>query len=214
MSEREPVQLLRKLEREIGSDAFATQYLQAPAPPGGGMVKREWIKRYDTPPEPGTGLTYISWDTASKGGPDNSYSVGLAVQRVAKDRFYLLEVVRRRMQFPELLHAAQEMAARYPGAITLVEDTAVGPALVSSLGSTVNVQGIKPEGDKEARLSRVTALMERGELYLPFRAPWLEVFEAEFFSFPGSQHNDQVDALSQLLGYSIRDTYWIWHLPL
>lgn len=210
LSLREPVELLRKLERELGSDSFATQYLQQPAPPGGSMVKREWIMRYDTPPEPGTGVTYISWDTASKGGAENSYSVGLVLQRVATDRFYVLEVVRRRMVFPDLQKAAEKLAAQYRGALTLVEDTAIGPAVITALMRTVKVVAIRPEGDKEARLSRVTALMERGELYLPVRAPWLEAFEAELFSFPGSRFNDQVDALSQVLNHSAKDAYWGW----
>jgi hypothetical protein len=44
--EREPLDVLDSLKLQIGSDAFSAQYQQSPAPPGGAMVKRHWIKRY------------------------------------------------------------------------------------------------------------------------------------------------------------------------
>ena len=74
--EREPLHVLEALKLQLGSDAFSAQYQQAPAPPGGAMVKRHWIKRYsELPPAPARLFTLQSWDTASKGGPDNDWSV-------------------------------------------------------------------------------------------------------------------------------------------
>lgn len=46
---REPLHVLEALKLQIGSDAFSAQYQQAPAPPGGAMVKRHWVKRYQGP---------------------------------------------------------------------------------------------------------------------------------------------------------------------
>ena len=48
--EREPLPVLDALKLQIGSDAFSAQYQQSPAPPGGAMVKRQWIKRYSELP--------------------------------------------------------------------------------------------------------------------------------------------------------------------
>ena len=40
------------------------------------MVKRRWVKRYEELPLASERfLTLQSWDTASKGGPDNDWSV-------------------------------------------------------------------------------------------------------------------------------------------
>jgi hypothetical protein len=73
--EREPLDVLDALKLQIGSDAFSAQYQQAPAPPGGAGVKREWIVRYKEPPTISDRLmTLQSWDTASKGGPENDWS--------------------------------------------------------------------------------------------------------------------------------------------
>ncbi len=48
--EREPLWVLESLRQQLGSDAFSAQYQQAPAPPGGAMIKRAWIRRYDEVP--------------------------------------------------------------------------------------------------------------------------------------------------------------------
>jgi hypothetical protein len=59
--EREPLHVLEGLKRQIGSDAFSAQYQQAPTPPGGAMVKRHWVKRYqDLPPHSERFLTLQS----------------------------------------------------------------------------------------------------------------------------------------------------------
>ena len=66
---REPLSVLENLKRQIGTDAFSAQYQQMPVPPGGAMIKRHWIERYDElPPEQDRLIILQSWDTASKGG--------------------------------------------------------------------------------------------------------------------------------------------------
>ena len=47
-----------------------------------------------------------------------------------------------------------------------------------------------------------TSRIEAGELILPENAPWLAEFERELLAFPGGRHDDQVDALAQLLRWS------------
>jgi hypothetical protein len=74
--EREPLEVLNAMKRQIGGDAFSAQYQQMPVPPGGAMIKRHWLKRYDElPPRSERLLVLQSWDTASKGGPENDFSV-------------------------------------------------------------------------------------------------------------------------------------------
>jgi predicted phage terminase large subunit-like protein len=63
----------------------------------------------------------------------------------------------------------------------------------------------KPEGDKISRLAGVSAMIEAGQLLLPEVAPWLAEFRSELLGFPNSRHDDQVNALSQLLAH-----VWQW----
>ncbi len=48
--EREPLHVLEASKLQMGSDAFSAQFQQAPTPPGGAMVKRHWVKRYEELP--------------------------------------------------------------------------------------------------------------------------------------------------------------------
>jgi hypothetical protein len=99
--EREPIELLNRLRTQIGSDLFSAQYQQAPVPPGGAMIKRNWIKRYTELPSDDTYLVVIqSWDTAAKGGPDNDWSVCTTWHRRG-EQFHLVDVWRGRVRLSQ-----------------------------------------------------------------------------------------------------------------
>jgi hypothetical protein len=44
-------------------------------------------------------------------------------------------------------------------------------------------------------------MIEAGDLQLPRDAPWLATFKSELLGFPSTKHDDQVDALSQLMNW-------------
>jgi terminase large subunit-like protein len=58
------------------------------------------------------------------------------------------------------------------------------------------VQPVKPLGDKVARASPVSPLVESGRVYLPEAAPWLAEFMDEVSSFPAAPHDYQVDVFT------------------
>ena len=125
---REPLWVLEKLKRQLGSDAFSAQYQQMPVPPGGAMIKRAWINRYDQLPPKEEWLTVLqSWDTASKGGPENDFSVCTTwvVTRGVR-RWYLVHVWRKRVDYPELRAAMITLAAEHKAELVLVEDIGAG----------------------------------------------------------------------------------------
>ena len=74
--DREPLEVVEELRRQLGSVLFAAQYQQRPVPESGVMIKPDWVRRYKTLP-PCTARTRIeqSWDTAAKVGPENDWSV-------------------------------------------------------------------------------------------------------------------------------------------
>jgi phage terminase large subunit-like protein len=53
-----------------------------------------------------------SWDTANKSGERNDYSV-CATWGVVSGKYYLLDVFRRRLDYPDLKRAVWEQAPRY-----------------------------------------------------------------------------------------------------
>jgi predicted phage terminase large subunit-like protein len=199
--EREPIPLLESLKLQLGGDAFSAQYQQEPAPPGGVMIKRAWIKRYsELPPRDRRLLVVQSWDTASKGGLENDFSVYTTWIVTRDQQSFLLDVWRKRVDYPELKAAAQALAERHNAQRVLVEDAGAGTSLVQELRTKIpGIIAVKPDRDKVSRMSVVSSKFEAGQVFIPERAPWLADFEAELFSFPGSRHDDQCDSVSQAL---------------
>jgi predicted phage terminase large subunit-like protein len=197
---REPLEVLEQLRTALGPDLFAAQYLQSPTPPGGGMFKPEWFRRYDDPPA--SFERYIlSWDTASKAGERNDFSV-CTVWGVKDKVFYLLNVWRRRAEYPELKAQVLAMAGLYPNPTVVIEDKGVGTALIQELRKEgLAVADYQPEGDKLFRAAAQTAFIEAGRVLLPREAHWLEAFEHELAMFPNGKFDDQVDSLSQALDH-------------
>jgi predicted phage terminase large subunit-like protein len=198
---REPLSVLKNMKVQLGSDAFSAQYQQMPVPPGGAMIKRHWIKRYEKPPlQRERSLILQSWDTANKGGPANDFSVCTTWFISHDRRWYLLDVWRKRVDYPELKTAVRILASEHAANRVLVEDAGAGIALVQELlGEVEGILAVKSGLDKITRMSVVSAKFESGLVSLPERAPWLAEFEAELFAFPGSRHDDQCDSVSQAL---------------
>jgi len=209
--EREPRQVLDAIKVQIGSDAFSAQYQQEPAPPGGAMVKRDWVQRYsELPPLTERLFTLQSWDTASKGGPDNDWSVCTTWIVTRKKRWYLVHVWRQRVDYPTLKANVHKLAKEFGARRILVEDTGAGTSLVQEMCSHVSgIIAVQPEGDKVSRMAVASAKFEAHQVWLPERAPWLPDLEAELFSFPGSRHDDQCDSISQAL-LDTNNSPWMW----
>ena len=75
---RRPLTVLEEQRRTMGSFNFAAQYQQDPVPPGGNMFDLAWFPKYGdglAPGSHGDDQIYQSWDTASKAGELNDYSV-------------------------------------------------------------------------------------------------------------------------------------------
>jgi len=214
LSEREPLDILESLRLQIGSDAFSAQYQQLPVPPGGAMIKRSWVVRYkELPPVSERLFTMQSWDTASKGGPDNDWSVCTTWIVTRKKEWYLAHVWRQRVDYPSLKANVKALAKQWDARRILVEDTGAGTSLVQELRAHVSgVIAVKPEGDKASRMAVASAMFEAGQVFLPERANWLPELEAELFAFPGSRHDDQCDSISQAL-LDRKGSFMTWMTP-
>ena len=60
---------------------------------------------------------------------------------------------------------------------------------------------VNPSGGKIARAQAISPLVEAGNIYLPHPefAPWVNDFIEECVQFPNGAHDDQVDAMTQVL---------------
>ncbi len=202
--EREPLDILRRIRETIGEYNFLSQYQQNPSPPGGAMVKTEWLRFYEPGEQPARSRIVQSWDTANKAGELNDYSV-CTTWGVLYKEYFLLDVLRRRLNYPDLKRLVVEHARRFKANTILIEDKASGTQLIQDLkedglfGTTAYEP--PPGADKVMRLHAQTAMFENGIVRLPKSAPWLHDYVQELTSFPGSKYDDQVNSTTQVLDH-------------
>jgi predicted phage terminase large subunit-like protein len=199
---REPVAMLEQIRKTIGEYNFAGQYQQAPAPLGGGLVKAAWFRNYRADEMPQFERIVQSWDTASKASELSDFSVCTSWGILGKD-LYLLDVLRRRMEYPELKREVRAQYERFRPSVVLIEDKASGTQLIQELiaDGVHAVTRYQPQSDKVMRMHAQTAMIENGFVHLPEEAPWLAAYLHELTSFPKGRHHDQVDSTAQMLDW-------------
>ncbi|MCB2047668.1 MAG: phage terminase large subunit [Novosphingobium sp.] len=204
--EREPLEVLEEQRRLLGSMYFSAQYLQAPVPVEGNLVKRAWFRDYQPFEIEHPDRIIQSWDTASKAGQVNDYSV-CTTWAAKGDRYYLLDVHRERLEFPALKYRVVDQADRFKADLVLIEDKGSGEGLLQVLRAEGfgKCRPVLPERDKASRFVTASAMIEEGRVYLPHSAAWLDVYLDELCGFPGMRHDDQVDSTSQALNFLLEE---------
>ncbi len=185
---------------ELGSLNFSAQYQEVPAPPDGNIVKKSWFRHYDHAALRTRGMTIVqSWDTALKGDPSSNYSVG-TTWAMDGGNYYLLDLVRARAPYPELIKRVKAGIETHNPDIVLIESAGSGLSLIADLESRhISTTPVKVTGDKESRLARVAAMIENGNVHLPKDARWKDDFMVEVLAFANGRHDDQVDSMTQAL---------------
>jgi predicted phage terminase large subunit-like protein len=213
--EREPLSVLKELERSMGSMDYAAQYQQTPVAEGGNFIKRIWFPRYDQPPCPAAGdRIIVSWDTALSAKELSSYSACVVIQ-VRGESAYVLDVFRDRLEYPELKRKVIELHRRWRpytnSYALLIEKMGSGMSLIQDLKREhIHAVAILPKEDKVIRMNAQTARLQAGSVLLPRNAPWLDDFFQEVLAFPASRYSDQIDAFSQALNYAFNRPSFEW----
>jgi len=211
---RESLVTLSTIRQTIGEYNFASQYQQNPTPVGGAMVKTAWLRFY-TPAERPQRFSEIvqSWDTANKATELSDYSVCTTWGVLGKS-FYLLDVFRKRLDYPDLRRQVEQLARGHKANSVVIEDRASGTQLIQDLQRQmfgVRPYDPPPKTDKIMRLHTQTAAFENGFVLLPAHAPWLADYIGELTGFPGTRYDDQVDSTTQALDYMRKNDHLaIW----
>ena len=201
---------------DISSRAWSALYQGRPVPADGHLFKREWFTRRFTHlpryPEIGDdralrllgrprpmerGATIVTLDAASKTGVANDYSVFCVLFTDGVDT-YILDVVRKKVEFADLYRLTARMYAKYQPEAVYVEDASAGIAVIQELrrASRIPVIPLKNTSSKLARAAAITGICEAEKIVLPEGAPWINEFLDELCSFPAGRHDDQVDAFT------------------
>ncbi len=189
---REPPAMLEQIRHTLGEYHFAGQYQQAPAPQGGGMIKAAWFRTYAPNERPDMFDRVVqSWDTANKATELSDFSVCTSWGIAGKD-LYLLHVLRKRMEYPELKRAVCAQAEAFNATVVLIEDKASGTQLIQELVELGlhAVTRYQPQSDKIMRMHAQTAMIENGFVHLPREAGWRAEYLHELTVFPGGKYDD------------------------
>jgi predicted phage terminase large subunit-like protein len=169
-----------------------------------------------------------SWDTANKDTELSDYSV-CTTWGIMRLHLYLLDVFRRKLDFPSLKRAVLDQARLHKARLVLVEDKASGTRLIQELRAghfSIVKEAPAMDGDKIMRLHSQTAKIEGGFVPFPKEAPWLDTYLAELTSFPnsrsiplslrwlGAPHQDDLDITSTQIGGKSRPDATSPQLPV
>jgi predicted phage terminase large subunit-like protein len=201
--DRDSMEALEEIKREIGSRVFAAQYQQNPTPPDGNMIKAAWLGRYQTELARNKYRhVVLSCDPAGKAGTHNDYTA-IAISGVRDKEIHLLHVTRGHWTVLQMRDQISALVEQWRPDPIIVEDTSSGMGLIQLLreGSWLSIIGRHPKDDKETRMSRHQGRFEAGRILLPTEAPWLADFESELLSFPNARYDDQVDAFMLFLDW-------------
>ena len=135
--ERELRAVLDELKRSMGSVAFQAQYQQQPIAEGGNLIKWNWFQFYDDPPARQQGdQIIISWDTALSSKDLSSYSACVVLQ-VRDETAYVLDIIRDRLEFPDLKRKVIEVYRNWRSACDscelVIENKGSGMSLISGV---------------------------------------------------------------------------------
>ena len=200
--QRYDVDDLERIREAVGSRDFASLYQQRPAPEGGNMFSPDWWQYYNHDTiMPDFQRIMLSVDATFTANNKSDYVVGVVVGQ-AGSQFYVLDLVREKLDVVGTMAMINRMYGRHALSGTVIELAASGYAVYQMMSKRVpGLIGFKPEKSKEARASGIVPLVEAGNVYLPASAYWLDSFINEFSLFPASKNDDMVDALTMAINY-------------
>ena len=211
---RYPIEKLMQIKNSPGEDgagssAFAALYQQNPEIAGGNIFKREWWQFYRA--LPAFERIVQGWDTAYESKERSDFSC-CTTWGVAQNGYYLLNVWKGQVEMPELKTMAKALNEKYCPSQVLVEAKASGKSLVQELKreTRIPIHEVNVVGDKEARASSCTPLIESGRVFLPEGgtpgSEWLADYLDSMASFPVGIHDDDVDSTTLVLNHLLRQT--------
>lgn len=214
---------------ELQRYGFEAQYNQNPADLSGGMFKAHQFKFFRPAGAPPQLITRpAEWNqdptVTLELNPDGTYaldalsitvdatfgttnassdSVGLLVVGTKGPRHYIFGDFSKPMSYPEMKKSIRDLQAAYPEVTRIiVEKAAAGNPLIQDLELDLGgMLGINVKGDKKVRAAVMLPSVEAGNIFLLEGAAWISGFLAILCAFPNGIHDDQVDALSQLVQF-------------
>jgi predicted phage terminase large subunit-like protein len=185
-----------------GTMAWNAMFQGRPSAMEGNIIQRDWWEYYEELPQINTWV--MSVDASFKDDDQSDY---VAIQVWGKNGpdIYLIDAVKKHLNFPDTIMEIRRLRAMYPDCkTTLIEDRANGSAIITMLRREMSgIIAVQPIGSKMARVQAVLGAIESGNVHVPKNRRFTADFVDECSSFPNAAHDDQVDCMSQALNMLI-----------
>lgn len=194
---------LERRRREVGEQAFAAMYQQAPRAREAGLFRTLAVLKLAAAPD--VKMSVRAWDLAATQagtGRRADYTVGVKLGITNEDLMVVLDV-RRLQGSPAQVEATIKETAHFDGMATIIslpqDPGQAGAAQIAML--TRGLLGFKVISSPEKEAKQVRAMpaatqIDAGNLAI-VAGGWNDAFLSEMREFPHGQHDDQIDALSR-----------------
>lgn len=202
--ERFPRHVVQAEKVRMGSFAYASQNQQKPMAQGGNLFKADWFRHFEI--SNGEiccdGKRFKMSECTIFGCADTAFSekrsadyTAIATCLVTPERHLaILDVIRRRMQAPDVKKELEILYGRGIIKYLCIEDKASGIEILQDfVRRGMIVKGLKADTDKVTRSQTAQVLAEQGRVWLPKDAIWLSAWMDEITRFPKGKFKDQVD---------------------
>jgi predicted phage terminase large subunit-like protein len=189
------------------SPMFSGLHQQDPSPPGGELIKSEWITPYHQPDQVPKNLRiYVGSDHALTEKASNDMNCLIPVGVDSSDNIWILpDVWWKRSDTGDLVEAMLDMGQRRQPVNWFAENEhinkAIGPFLrkrMTERNVFFPITGLTSSRDLVARSTSIRGRMQNGKVFFPSFTTWFNSAKHEMLSFPKGIHDDFVAALAEI----------------
>lgn len=208
------------LKAEVGSVVFETQYLQNPIASDRTAIKDDMIvckAQTECPSIDDADTIYASHDFPVK-DKDTSDFLGSVLAYKVGSTLYIKDCLEKKMAFVKSVDYVRQLDSLFPGIIQIIEDKANGSPILQQLQDEVaGMQAYQPgTRSKFQRLESASLYMESGNVVFVKTkfdmlaqdyslTDSLKNLTQRLLAFPFVEHDDIVDAFSQLVLFVFMD---------
>lgn len=208
------------LKIQVGESVFETQYMQHPIASDKTIIKSDLIKEINKTEAPSiddADMIYASHDFPVKDKEESDYLGSVLAYRV-NNTLYIKDVLEKRMDFVRSVKYVKDLDIALPGIIQIIEDKANGSPILQQLQDEVaGMQAYQPgTNSKSQRLESASLYMSSGNVKF-LKEEFNEInnrrqvsesiknLETRLTNFPFVEHDDIIDAFTQLILFVFMD---------
>lgn len=206
---------LSQRRREQGPYTFASQMLQDPTADSAQGFRKEWLNFIDMHSHDGLSSVIIV-DPASEKKRTSDYTVMMVLGLGADGNYYLLDMIRDRLNLTERGDRLLKLHRRYRPKVVGYEkygmqaDIEFIEYLQAQQNYRFNITPLGGQMPKNDRIRRLIPICEQRRLYLPKTLLYVDYqgrstdlvrdfVEQEYLPFPVPVHDDMMDCLARIL---------------